>query len=232
MGFGETAIVVKVFLLNMKKYTKVLALVSISLLVFSISGNFVSAAGETISAGSTATTEIKTASLISGLSVNGADNSTVPVKLLVSSGTLSMSTTTGLTFKNSSGSTISNPQTGSTLYFSGTRSDANAALATLAYTRNSTGTDTLEISLVEPGEVFFTGNNHLYEYVSSTLDWNGAKNAAAARTKDGATGYLATITSQAENDFVSARLSNAGWMGASDSASEGVWRWVTGPEPV
>lgn len=188
------------------------------------------ASGETITSNATATTELKTATPISGITINGTDNSTVPVKLLVTSGTLSMTTTTGLTFKNASGTTLSNPQTGSTLYFSGARSDVNAALATLQYTRNSVGTDTLEISLVNPGEVFFSGTNHLYEYVSSTLDWNGAKTAAEGRTKYGATGYLTTITSQSENDFVSARLLNAGWMGASDITTEGTWKWVTGPE--
>jgi hypothetical protein len=190
----------------------------------------VSASGETISANSTATTELKTATAINGITINGTDDSTVPVKLLVTNGTLSMTTTTGLTFKDASGNTLSNPQTGSTLYFSGARSDVNAALATLRYTRSTTGTDTLEMSLVNPGEVFFSGTGHLYEYVSSTLDWNSAKTAASGRTKYGATGYLATITSQAENDFVSARLLNAGWMGASDSVTEGSWKWVTGPE--
>jgi hypothetical protein len=188
------------------------------------------ASGETILAGATATTELKTASPITGISISGSDNSTVPVKLLVTSGSLSMSTTTGLTFSDANGNTVSNPQTGAILYFSGTRSDVNAALETLRYTRNVVGTDTLEMSLVNPGEVFFADTGHLYEYVSSTLTWGGAKTAAEGRSKYGASGYLATITSQAENDFVSARLLNAGWMGASDSASEGVWRWVTGPE--
>lgn len=202
----------------------------LSLLLSIAAIHAVFATGEAISAGSTATTELKTATSISGITINGTDNSTVPVKLLTTNGTLSMTTTTGLTFKDVNGNTLSNPQTGSTLYFSGARSDVNAALVTLKYLRNTTGTDTLEISLVNPGEVFFSGTNHLYEYVSSTLDWNGAKNAAAARTKYGATGYLTTITSQAENDFVSARLVNAGWMGASDVTTEGTWKWVTGPE--
>lgn len=100
----------------------------------------------------------------------------------------------------------------------------------ITYTKSGAGSDTLEVSLVNSGEVFFSGNGHLYEYVSSTLTWGNAKTAAEALSKYGATGYLATITSQAENDFVSARLTNAGWMGASDSGSEGVWRWVVGPE--
>lgn len=169
-----------------------------------------------------ATGTVSVAMPITDVQISGGSTTTVPVKLRVTSGSLQMASTTGLTFSGS--------QTGSTIYFSGTRDAVNTALASLTYTRGSTGTDTLEVSLVESGEVFFTDNEHLYEYVSATLNWNDAKTAAEARTKYGATGYLATVSSQAENDFVAARLLNAGWMGGSDSASEGVWRWVTGPE--
>lgn len=159
---------------------------------------------------------------INNVQVAGTGNPTVPVKLRVTSGTLAMGTTTGLTFTGGS--------TGSTLQFSGTMSNVNAALATLTYTRASVGTDTLEASLVQPGEVFFEETGHLYEYVSYNANWVNSNTNAQTRTKYGATGYLTTISSQAENDFVAARLSNAGWMGAADSASEGDWKWVTGPE--
>ncbi len=180
------------------------------------------ASGETISGGAAVVGAPSTQIPISDLQIVTTGNPTIPVKLRVTSGTLSMTTTTGLTFDGSS--------TGSTIYFSGTLSNLNAALATLRYTRSGTGTDTLEMSLVSSGEVFFPDNNHLYEYVSASLDWNGAKTAAEARSKYGATGYLATITSASENSFVAARLLNQGWMGASDAAAEGSWRWVTGPE--
>lgn len=161
---------------------------------------------------------------ITDIQIAGSGTEPIPVKLLVTNGTLSMTATSGLTFTGGS--------TGSALYFSGTQANLNAALATLRYLRGGVGSDTLEVSLVPQGEVFFTDNGHLYEYVSGTMDWNAARTAAAARTKYGATGYLATITSAAENAFVTARLSNGGWMGASDSAVEGVWRWVTGPESI
>lgn len=159
---------------------------------------------------------------ITDLQITGDYPTTTPVKLLVSNGTLAMSTTTGLTFTGG--------QTGSTLYFSGTIANINNALATLSYTRIGGGSDTLEVSLVPQGEVFFADTGHLYEYISNTLTWSSAKTAAEGLTKYGATGYLTTIGSLAENDFVAERLSNAGWMGASDSISEGIWRWVTGPE--
>ena len=176
----------------------------------------------TLVGGSATTGYSGTAMPITDLQVSGTGNPTVPVKLRVASGSLAMTTTTGLTFTGSS--------TGSTLQFSGTLSNVNTALATLQYTRTGTGTDTLEVSLVNAGEVFFPDNNHLYEYVSYTATWQNAKTNAESRTKYGASGYLTTITSQAENDFVAARLLNAGWMGASDSVSEGDWKWVVGPE--
>lgn len=147
---------------------------------------------------------------------------TIPVKLLVTNGSLAFGSTTGLTFDGDN--------SGSEIYFSGTQSAINAALATLTYTRMSAGTDELEVSLVEPGEVFFSENGHLYEYISSVTTWQAANTAASSLTRYGASGYLATITSETENDFVSDRLLGAGWMGASDAGSEGDWKWVTGPE--
>lgn len=159
---------------------------------------------------------------ITDIQVTGTGNPTVPVKLRVASGTLSMTTTTGLTFTGGT--------TGSTLQFSGTLTNVNAALATLRYLRSGTGSDTLEVSLVNAGEVFFPDTNHIYEYVSYTGTWTQANANAQTRTKYGATGYLTTITSSAENNFVAARLADAGWMGASDAAIEGDWKWVTGPE--
>lgn len=178
----------------------------------------------TLTGSTAATAVIGVASPITDIQITGTGNPTVPVKLFVSHGSLAMSTTTGLTFTGA--------HTGASIQFSGTLSDDNAALATLTYTRtgNTIGTDTLEVSLVDPNEVYYPDTGHLYEVVSSTKTWTQAKTAADLLTLDGAPGYLATITSSAENAFVSARLSGAGWMGASDSAVEGTWNWVDGPE--
>ena len=46
----------------------------------------------------------------------------------------------------------------------------------------------------------------------------------------GLQGYLATITSAEENAFIQSKTNGVGWIGASDHAVEGEWRWVTGPE--
>jgi len=71
---------------------------------------------------------------------------------------------------------------------------------------------------------------HFYDYVAASLNWTDAKNAAAAKTYLGLQGYMATITSQEENDLIATKVNADAWIGASDSASEGNWYWVTGPE--
>jgi len=161
---------------------------------------------------------------ISDIQVTGSTTPTIPVKLRVTSGTLTIATTTGLTFTNGSSAT------GGTITFTGNFVDVNNALASLRYTRGGIGSDTLEVSLVNPGEVFFSDNGHLYEYISSSLSWTDAKIAAAQLIRYGAVGYLTTITSSAENAFAASRLTAAGWMDGSDSSVEDVWRWTTGPE--
>ncbi len=197
--------------------------VSFFILLFIVSStNFAYADDLALTGSNSFSGTVSVAMPITDLQISGTTPSTTPVKLRVTSGTLAMSTTTGLTFTGS--------PTGSTLYFSGTLANINAALATLTYTRGSTGTDTLEVSLVNSGEVFFSENNHLYKFISGSITWNGAQAAAPSQTAYGVNGYLATITSQSENDFVAARLVGDGWFGASDSAIEGNWRWVTGPE--
>lgn len=71
---------------------------------------------------------------------------------------------------------------------------------------------------------------HYYEYVRAPgICWADAQKAAAARSYQGMGGYLATITSAAETDFLK-RFEGRSWFGASDEAVEGEWRWKTGPE--
>lgn len=170
------------------------------------------------------TGEVEDVITLPGITIGG-DDPTVPINLSVDgNGILSMTTTTGLTFTGSS--------TGSNLAFEGSISDLNNALATLQYRTLDAGTVTLTATLSSPGQVYFPGNGHMYEIVNngSGISWNDAKIAAEALTKNGASGYLATVTSQAEFDYISPRLSGAGWFGASDAATENDWQWATGPE--
>ncbi|WP_445736151.1 Ig-like domain-containing protein [Mariniflexile sp.] len=78
---------------------------------------------------------------------------------------------------------------------------------------------------------YLPSTGHYYEYVPSLgITWTSAKIAAEARTYFGIPGYLATITSAEEAQLSGKQAAGAGWIGGSDAAVEGVWRWVTGPE--
>lgn len=78
---------------------------------------------------------------------------------------------------------------------------------------------------------YLPSTGHFYEYISALgITWQNAKSAAEARIYYGLKGYLATITSAEEAKLSGEQAAGAGWIGGSDAASEGVWKWVTGPE--
>jgi hypothetical protein len=63
--------------------------------------------------------------------------------------------------------------------------------------------------------------------------WQQAKTAAEAKEllpDSGIHGYLANSTIQQELDFVAPRLNAEAWIGGTDAAVEGDWRWSGGPE--
>lgn len=75
-----------------------------------------------------------------------------------------------------------------------------------------------------------SGNN--YTFVNNSLTWLNARTAAASGSgaSVGHT-YLATITSPLEMSRAAATANySQSWLGGSDQAVEGTWRWVTGPE--
>jgi hypothetical protein len=72
-----------------------------------------------------------------------------------------------------------------------------------------------------------------YEYIPGFFSWDQANAAAQALAFNGVTGHLVTITSAGENAFVMtliASVQHSVWIGATDRAVEGVWRWVTGEQ--
>lgn len=117
-----------------------------------------------------------------------------------------------------------------TLSGSGLSSDYNQALDQLSFI----STDNLQrktFTVTLSGVDFFTSTGHFYQYFNEPLiSWADAKQEAENKTLFGLRGYLTTITSSEENDFILSRVSGTAWIGASDEDTEGDWRWVTGPE--
>lgn len=179
------------------------------------------ASGETMTVVADKTTYESQQLPITDLQVNGTGNDQLNMILSASNGTLQFNNSDGLTFDGSS--------FGSTVKFSGTRTSINAALSTLLYSSSDPGEHTVEATLGNGN--YWAENGHVYTVVAAPgISWQDAKVAAEATQYGGVNGYLATITSQGEHDFILERINDSGWIGANDIASEGVWRWETGPE--
>jgi hypothetical protein len=85
----------------------------------------------------------------------------------------------------------------------------------------------------------WSGNGHWYELIEDVVSWPAAEALAEARTWNGKPGYLATITSIEENDFIWTEVIGPGlypplgdpWLGGyqnpSHSAPDANWHWVT-----
>ena len=96
------------------------------------------------------------------------------------------------------------------------------------------------VGIAQAVPLFFSGTGHYYEFFQfpqgSQVPWNTAKLDAESRsfTPPGSStalqGYLATITSAEEHNFIVNVLGGSGWLGGSDETTEGEWFWVTGPE--
>lgn len=104
-----------------------------------------------------------------------------------------------------------------------------------------------QVSFIAGAKYYNPLNGHFYQLSATTSNWATGYTNANNSSYFGRQGYMVTITSAAENSFVSKILASDSWIGAADdygyintatgtttfanqSASEGHWYWVTGPE--
>ena len=72
-------------------------------------------------------------------------------------------------------------------------------------------------------------DGHLYQVVSTNVDYSAALALSAVSHYNGIQGHLVTITSAAENAFVTGLIKTA-WFAADDIAVEGAYKHSAGPE--
>ena len=177
---------------------------------------------------------------ITGISVGGlASGSTYLVSVALLNGptgaNLQITSNTGVTAKF--GYSVAIDTNFTSTVFTGLLADVNAVLATLRYVGSTAAASSTTIkvtaSLENASYVLNATNGHFYFLNTNLLNYNtattGARDAAKAMSYQGQTGYVATITSDAENKFISDNIASASniWIGATDDLVEGTWKWDT-----
>ncbi|WP_319480151.1 PKD domain-containing protein [uncultured Draconibacterium sp.] len=117
----------------------------------------------------------------------------------------------------------------------GTDAEYELAVSKVYYqnvaTSRTPGTRSFSINLLDAD--YLPATQHFYRFVpNESISWSNARSLAASESMKyyGLQGYLATIRSKAEQDFIYIKTEGTGWIGGSDEEEEGTWKWVEGPD--
>jgi hypothetical protein len=125
--------------------------------------------------------------------------------------------------------------------FTGTMTNVNNALESLKInTGSSVGDVQISVSVTEnpSGYFYLPSNGHFYRPMNwpsgvsgGDVAYNQIKSLATNQTFKGQSGYLVTITSQDEQNFIQTNVpGNNILIALTDREKEGVWKWDAGPE--
>jgi LPXTG-motif cell wall-anchored protein len=245
----------EVLLMILKKQSKkaiammmiVVLMMSNVLPVFSLESGVIASTIEGITTSTHATSFVKDGGsvpvdpdlIINITTTTELDKATVVINNLKSGDTLDFTDQNGITGTYNSTSGV--------LTLSGSSSIDNyqTALQSVSFQTIATDLETRNITFTIGNALYFEPTQHFYEYVStgSAITWEEARIEAEGRQLYGRQGYLATITSSVENQFILDKALGLGWVGARDinrnvldgsfitgDLEQGDWRWVTGPE--
>jgi hypothetical protein len=144
--------------------------------------------------------------------------------------TFYLTTTTGLTA--ASGFTLVGNKT--RLVVTGSMTNINTALESLKVNTGSVrGNVQLSVAAtVNPTGYYYNGvNGHFYRPITTGNTYTGARAAALNTTFKGQTGYLVTITSADEDNFIQLNVPQQNiWIALTDEVTEGRWIIDAGPE--
>jgi hypothetical protein len=162
---------------------------------------------------------------------NTTDQILVSISLEYHNGaTFSLPVTTGLTLNTGYTS-----WTGITsIVFYGTKTNINTALAAMTITMGAVKTAVkinIEASGYDSNYVYNPTNKHFYRYVAGNVSYSTAKTNAATYSFKGKTGYMVTVTSESENNFINTNISGSNvWLAITDVVTDGIWVIDAGPE--
>ena len=172
---------------------------------------------------------------IEDFTLNGYDASTTyKVSLSVSTTlavTFSLLTTTGLT-RDTGYLSWTNV---TSVNFTGSPSNIENGLNSIRFNTTTDADEEIIFTVVITEEVANTyynpANGHIYKFVAGRIPLADARAAALASSYEGEPGYLVTITSQDEQNFINGKTTAQNiWTGLTDNGSEGTWYWMDGPE--